>query len=250
MKKAWLIAAVYCLLILTILTIIANEGPSKKGIFDLIADIGGTKGSTNHLMIYTVAIPVIVTFFNQVTEKFESPLYVTTFGSRFRTWHAHVICAFLLSFILTCLIMLISFLIGGTLVGMNNTWLNYSGSIAQLLHNKETFQSIVPNVSVEHIIISLLVTKFLGFLMICFSVLFLKQLTNNSAIIMIILIGLAALDQTGVFRTPFYTLTTTLSIRNWLDPMITIYHCIYLFVITLLLYGTAGMLYERKDFLS
>ncbi|PLR78601.1 hypothetical protein CU633_05070 [Bacillus sp. V3-13] len=250
-KKIWLLASIYCLFTLFCLMLIARRGAwSDRGIFDLIADVWGNLGSTNHQMFIIVAIPVIVTLLTQLIEKNERALNVITFGSRFRTWHAHVISAICLSFILTFIIVAISFLVGGLLVGTTNTWLIPSGTISELLNNKEHFLSIVSNIATYNIVFTIFITKFLGFLMISFCVLFLKQFIRNAALIMIILIGLAGLDQTGVLPVQLFTWNATLSIHNWLEPTITFYRCIYLFVISLVLYGITGWLYERKDFLS
>ncbi|MBP3040956.1 hypothetical protein J9303_15820 [Bacillaceae bacterium Marseille-Q3522] len=67
---------------------------------------------------------------------------------------------------------------------------------------------------------------------------------------MIILIGLAALDYTGVFRFPIFIRFAVLSIDNWLEPMLTVYRLIGLFVTSMVLYAVTGWLYERKEFLS
>ncbi|MDC3414317.1 hypothetical protein NC797_14895 [Aquibacillus sp. 3ASR75-11] len=249
-KKIWLAIIVYCFVVLPSLMLIARNGAwSDRGIFDLIADVGGALGSTNHHMFYIVAIPIIVTIITQLIEKHEGALYVITFGSRFRAWHSHVTSVVCLSFILTFLILTISFLVGGLFVGMDNTWVHPSGTIGKLLNDREEFQSLVANVTTYKIVFSLFITKFLGFLMISFFALFLKQFIKSGALIMIILIGLAGLDQTGAFI-PIFTWRATLSINNWLDPIVTIYNSIYLLIVSLVLYAITGWLYERKDFLS
>lgn len=86
--------------------------------------------------------------------------------------------------------------------------------------------------------------------MIAFLTLFLNQFIKSGAVIMMILIVLAGLDQTGLLSVPVFTWTATLSLKNWLDPMVTIYRVIYLVIISIVLYGVTGSLYKRKDFLS
>ncbi|GAE48050.1 hypothetical protein [Mesobacillus boroniphilus] len=76
---------------------------------------------------------------------------------------------------LAILILGISFLIGGMLVGWDNTWLSSKGTISILLDDEEKFQSIRENLSSTRIILTIFITKLLGFLMISMAVLFLKD---------------------------------------------------------------------------
>lgn len=250
-KKIWLMGSTYCLIAITCLLIITRQGARlHRGIFDLMADLHGLMGSTNQLMFIVVGIPFIVTLVSHFFERNERGMSVVKLGSRFRTWHVHVISAICLSFILTCLILVISFLIGGCLVGLENTWLSRTGTVSKILHNKGDFQSVLTHLSTYKIILTLFITKLLGFMMISFLTLFFKQFIKSSALIMIIFIALAGIDQLSSLPIPFFTRMASLTIKNWLDPMITIYHSLYFFIVSLILYGLTGFLYERKDFLS
>ncbi|MBP3040955.1 hypothetical protein J9303_15815 [Bacillaceae bacterium Marseille-Q3522] len=176
LRKELLLAVVYCLLMLWCLLLFARGGSwSDRGIFDVIADIGGGKGSTNQLMFMFVAIPVLVTILFLLIEKMEKPLSVITFGSHFRLWHTHVTAAICFSFLLTCFVMVISFCIGGLLVGLENSWLSPSGTISILFNDEAEFQEIIPHIATGKIIATIFITKFAGFLMISFCVLILKQ---------------------------------------------------------------------------
>ncbi len=63
---------------------------------------------------------------------------------------------------------------------------------------------------------------------------------------MIILIALVGLDYTGVLHIPIFTMMATLSIQNWIDPLLTLYRSVYLLVLSLIFYAVAGWLYERR----
>jgi hypothetical protein len=251
LRKVWFWVGVYCLFALWFLLVVARKGEwSDRGIFDLIADVGGWQGGTNHHMFLLVAIPVIVTILTRLVEKLESAFYVLRFHSRFRIWQIQAVSAICLSFFLVILILGISFLIGGMLVGWDNTWLSSKGTISILLDDEEKFQSIRENLSSTRIILTIFITKLLGFLMISMAVLFLKIFIKNSAFIMIILIALVGLDYTGVLHIPIFTMMATLSIQNWIDPLLTLYRSVYLLVLSLIFYAVAGWLYERRDYLS
>lgn len=241
----------YCLLVLTFLLEIAKGAPGKDlGIFDLLANLHGLEGSTNLLMFILVGIPLIVILNVQFIERIEKGRFVLKSGNRFRLWHAQVISAVCISFLMTCIVLAISLLIGGMFVGWQNTWLSSSGTISKMLHNQAHFQAIVPHLATYKVISTLFVTKFLGFMMIAFFTLFLKRWIKNNALIMIVMIALTGIDRLGSLPVPFFTLTATLYIRDWISPMLTVYHCIYLFIVSLVLYGVTGVMYERKDFVS
>ncbi|TCP29948.1 hypothetical protein EV207_10742 [Scopulibacillus darangshiensis] len=250
-KKVLVMASIYCLIAVTCLLFITKKGKgSNCGIFDLMADIGGLMGSTNQLMFLIVAIPLIVLVLIQCIEKSERGFSVVKMGSRFHTWNIHVILTIYLSFIMTSFLLVISFIIAGFFVGFENTWLSYKGTISKMIHNQEKFESIVAHLFTYKIILTIFITKFLGFLMISFLTLFLKQFVKNTALIIIILIVIAGLDGLGTLPFSFFSWAASLNIRNWINPMITVYHCIYLFIVSMVFYGVTGLLYERKDFLS
>lgn len=250
-KGLWLFFLIYSFVTTYCLLIIARKGSwSHRGIFDLISYVDGIHGSTNQLMFIIVAIPFITTLMTQLVGRNEKSLHALKYGSRFRTWHANVIAAISLSFILTCLILAISFLGGALLVGTTNTWLSGDGTISQLLNNKTQFQSIVPHLATYKMVLTIFITKFLGFLLIAFLTLFLKYFIKSGALIMTIFIALAGIDLYGILPVPIFTRTASLALPDWLHPMTILYHCTYLAVASFVLYGVTGLLYERKDFLS
>ncbi|MCM3738577.1 hypothetical protein M3215_23080, partial [Bacillus cytotoxicus] len=112
------------------------------------------------------------------------------------------------------------------------------------------FQKVIAHVTSFKIIITVFVNVFLGALLISLLTLFLKQWIKSSAIILAIVFSLAALDKTNLFFFPFFTKATSLTIENWIQPMMTVYHCGYVLLVSLVLYSITGWLYERKDFLS
>jgi hypothetical protein len=233
------------------LSLLAREGQwSHRGVYDLVANVSGITGSTNQNMFIFVGIPLIVTILTQLIEKNEQALYVMKFKSRFGTWHSQVVSAICLSLVLTCLIVGISIVIGGSLVGIRNTWLDSEGTISKVLQNKEGFSSILVHLSTLKIITTVFVSKFLGFLLISLFTLFLKYFIKSGALIMIIMIAIAGVDLTGILPVPIFTGAASLSLLNWLNPMTTLFHCIYLLIAAAVFYGITGMLYERKDFLS
>ena len=254
LKKTWVYGSIYCLFILSGLMLIARQyifTGIRVGIFDLIANSkAAPEGSTNHLMFIFVAIPVMVTMMTQVMQRNEQGSIVTKIGSRFRTFHSEVVSAVILAFCLTLLILAISFLVCGLFVGYENTWLTNKGAIFHSVGDKEHFQAIVANLATYKIVWTLLITKFIGCMMIAFFTIFLYQFIKSGAFIMIVLIALAGLDQTGLLPFPIFTWNATLSLENWLDPMVTVYRAIYLIIASIVLYGVTGLLYERKDFLS
>jgi len=250
-KKLWLLISLYCLFISYFLQKIAREGyQADRGLFDVIVDIYGTNGSANFNMLLFIGIPVIVTVLSLVVENNERASFVLKYGSRYHTWHAHVLSAIFLSLILTCYILIVSLLMAGMLVGWENTWLKASGTIGTFLNDQMQFSSIIPNLATNKIIITIFVTKLLVFFMISFTYLFLRQFIKNSAVIMIIIMAISGFDYTGVLHFPIYTWTATLTLQNWIDPILTIYRSIYLIIISTVLYAFTGWLYERKDFLS
>ena len=117
------------------------------------------------------------------------------------------------------------------------------------MKDPERFHSILHHLDSYKIIGTLLLTKFLGFLMVSFSVLFLRQFIKSGAAILITLVALAALDQTGLFHQPIYTLMASVTIRNWIEPMLTLFH---LSTLLLFLYYymelPAGFMSERTFF--
>jgi hypothetical protein len=248
-KKTLLYMAISTTILLWCLLILARQGDwSSRGIFDVMVDIGGINGSTNHYMLIVVAIPVLVILLTQIIEEIEKPLSLLTYQSRFSIWHTQVVVVVVLSFVLTIFIIAVSLLLGGVLVGWDNTWLYSSGTIGEYLNNEEQFAAISTNLVTYKIIRTIFLTKFFGFLMISFSFLFLKQLLKNSAFVLIIMYVITGLDHLGVLPFFIYTMNATVSIADWLEPMKTIYHVIYLMVVSMVLYAITGWLYERKDF--
>lgn len=251
LQKGWIYSTLYSIICIFCLLLISKEiDQSHRGIYDLIADVSGTYGSTNHNMFIFVAIPIIVMMINQLLDKEERCIVVHKLGSRFRTWNSHVTAAIILALLFTCFILIVSFISSGFLVGLQNTWLFDKGTISQILHNKAHFKAIVDHLATWKIVLTLFSSKFLGCLMIAFLTLFIKQWIKNGAIIVVFLIVLAGLDEISILPFHFFTRMAVLDIRNWLNPMITLYHSLYMFIVCLVLYGVTGMLYERKDFLK
>lgn len=250
-KKVWLGWCFYCLFVIICLMLISVEGSNAKhGIFDLIAGLGGLFGSTNQLMFIAFGIPFIVIMQIQFMTHNEREFVVIKSGSRFRTWQSLALITVYLSFFLTLFILAVSLLIGGLLEGFQNSWLSNNGTISKILNNKQYFNEVSPHLATYKVILTLFITKFLGFLTIAFLTLFFKQWVRNSAFIIIILIGLAAIDQLGILPFEFFTFAASLNYKDWLNPVLSIYHCFYFFILLLVLYGVTGLLYERKDFLS
>ncbi len=248
-KKTLLYIAISTTILLWCLLILARQGEwSNRGIFDVVVDVGGINGSANHYMLIVVAIPVLVILLTHMVEQMENPISVLTYQSRFSIWHTQVVAAILLSLVFTIFIMAVSLLLGGVLVGWENTWLNPSGTVGEYLNNEEQYAAISTNLVTYKIIRTIFLTKFFGFLMISFSFLFLKQLLKNSAFVLIIMYAITGLDHLGVLPFFIYTMNATVSIADWLEPMKTIYHVIYLMVVSMVLYAITGWLYERKDF--
>lgn len=242
-------SGIYTILLVWFLILIASQGEwSNRGIFDVVVDVGGINGSANHYMLIVVAIPVLVILLTQMVEQMENPISVLTYQSRFSIWHTQVVAAILLSLVFTIFIMAVSLLLGGVLVGWENTWLNPSGTVGEYLNNEERYAAISTNLVTYKIIRTIFLTKFFGFLMISFSFLFLKQLLKNSAFVLIIMYAITGLDHLGILPFFIYTMNATVSIADWLEPMKTIYHVIYLMVVSMVLYAITGWLYERKDF--
>jgi hypothetical protein len=243
--------SLYSLLIIICLLSIAHYeyGSTQIGIFDLIASIRGAEGSTNHFMFMFLGIPVIVTVLTHAIRNIENSRFLLHMKSRFQIYHTQVFLAFGISLFLTVFLLILSFLIGNVLVGMENTWLSPSGTIMELIQEPKKFQSIIDNLASERIVFLLFLTKFLGFLMISFCTLFLYQFTKSSPLIMIILLILSAIDHIGIFPIPIFTWNAILSINDWLEPITTVYHSVLLIVISLCFYGITGWLYERKDFI-
>lgn len=251
LKKVWLFIFVYSLIIITCFLVIAREGSwSPMGLYDIIANLDGIHGSTNQNMFLILAIPVIVTTITILVDKNEKSLLVIKYSSRFKVWHANVVSGIGFSFLFTCIILIISFLIGGLMVGFSNTWLSSSGTVSKAIHNKIHFQYILSNLATSKIIITLFLTKFFGCLMIVFLTLFLKQFIKKGVLIGIILIVLSVIDldlnELQYFH--FFTMTASLSLPNWINPMLTVYHCVYQLILCLVLYGITGLLYKKKDF--
>ena len=215
LNKIWVFVFIYSLIFITCLLTIARNGSwSPRGLYDIIANLDGIHGSTNQNMFLLLAIPVIVTMITLLVEKNEKSLLVLKYQSRFKVWHANVVSGIGFTFLFTCLILILSFLIGGLMVRYSNTWLSPLGSVSKGLHNKIHFQSVLPNLATSKIIITLFLTKFLGCLMIVFLTLFLKQFIKKGVLIAILLIVLSVidLDLNSLLYFHFFTMTASLSL--------------------------------------
>lgn len=252
LKKVLGIAAAYGLLSVIGLVLLADygRGTAKPGIFDLVADLSGVHGATNQNMFIIFGIPFIVTVLTLIYDEHEKSLYVLKCRSRFCTWHAHVWVAIGISFLLACFVVAVSFMAGLCLVGPENTWARADGTIAQALRDRQLFQSISDHLAAYKIIWVIFITKFLGFLMIAFSTLFLKQFIKSGAVICILLLAIAGIDYVEWLPFPVFDRAASLSLIDWIRPLVTFYHGVYLLVTSLMLYVITGMIYERKDFLS
>lgn len=249
-KKIWLFGCLYSLVIIYGLLQIANTRKGFIGIYDLVADVSGLHGSTNQNMFMILGIPLILTFITLLTNRVEKSHFAILTGTRFRLWHVLAVSSIFLSFVLTCLVILISLFFGAAITGTQNTWISPQGTIAHFIHNQKHFGMIVSNVSTIKVLLTIFITKFLGFTMISFLALFLKHFIKQTALVLIILIGLAGLDLYGIDMIPVFTRIASLNLQDWINPWITIYHCVYMFIVCLVLYGVTGLLYERKEFLS
>lgn len=252
LKKVLGIAAAYGLLSVIGLVLLADygRGTAKLGIFDLVADLSGVHGATNQNMFIIFGIPIMVTVLTLIYDEHEKSLYVLKCRTRFCTWHAHVCVAIGISFLLACFVVAVSFMAGLCLVGPENTWARADGTIAQALRDRQLFQSISDHLAAYKIIWVIFISKFLGFLMIAFSTLFLKQFIKSGAVICILLLAIAGIDYVEWLPFPVFDRAASLSLIDWIRPLVTLYHGVYLLVVTLMLYAITGMIYERKDFLS
>lgn len=64
-------------------------------------------------------------------------------------------------------------------VGFENAWLMPEGRISNLLRDSDKFQAIIPNLETYKVVLTLVITKFLSFIMLSFCVLFLYQLVKK-----------------------------------------------------------------------
>ena len=250
-KIVWLLGITYIYISLYSLLLLTRKGEwSDYGFFDLLANVSGITGSTNGNMFIITGIPMTYILIVLLIERNEHTIYTLKFKSRFQIWHSQVITAFSISLSMTVIIIALSSLISAHLVGTQNTWLLESGTISKIINNHEKFQSILGNITSMRIIVWIFITKFLGFWFITMLVLLLKQLIRSNAVIVILLIALAGLDMTHLIPYPVFTGAASLSLLDWLHPINLVYRCLYLVIISLILYGIGGLLYERKDFLS
>ncbi|MFD2752173.1 hypothetical protein ACFSUM_17430 [Virgibacillus siamensis] len=250
-KRVWIIGLLYCFAVLCCLLLISKQGAwSKWGIFDLVADIGGLLGSTNLNMFLIAAIPFLVIVLTRFVDESERSGFLLALTSRFHIWHVQVASAMMISFMFTLFVLAISFIGGGLLIGFENTWIQESGSIGQVIGENGDFKKIVGNLDANRIMAVLFITKFLGFLLISFLVLFLKQIIKNGALIMIILVILAGIDYAALLPVKIFVGTAVLTLKDWVNPSITLFHCSYLLIVSLVLYGITGLIFQRKDFHS
>ncbi|TGA96893.1 hypothetical protein E4665_13605 [Sporolactobacillus shoreae] len=250
LRNVWLGGGIYCAFILTCLMALDKQGPGPRGLFDLIADLYGLHGSTNQLMFVSVGIPMIVITMTQLMKFKDRGSFLTKMKSRFQIFHLYVIAAIVYSIVFTVLILLFSWAVGGLIAGFGNTWLRADGSVSWLIHNPQRFQSVLPHLATYKVVAALFVTKFLGFLMIAFLTLFLKCWIKNDGLILIVLVILAGIEMFGPFPISFFITPAVLVLENWINPISILFHCAYLFIVSLALYGITGMIYERRDFLS
>ncbi|RYL87306.1 hypothetical protein [Sporolactobacillus sp. THM19-2] len=202
------------------------------------------------MMFISVGIPMTVLTITQLMKFKDRGPFATRLETRFQIFHIYAITAVVLSFVFTVLILMVSWVAGGLMVGFDNTWLNAKGMISQTTHDQNRFFSILPQLTTYKVLGTLFVTKFLGFLMIAFLTLFLKNWFKNDGIVLIVLVALAGVDQLSLVPIPIFTLSANLWLGNWLNPMTTFFHCAYLLIVSIFLYGITGILFERRDFLS
>lgn len=250
-KIVWLLSITYIYISLYSLLLLTRKGEwSDFGFFDLLANISGITGSTNINMFIITGIPITFILIILLIERNERTIYTLKFKSRFQIWHTQVITAIWISLSMTVIIIALSSLISAYLVGIQNTWLSESGTIGKMVKDHEKFQSILENITSTRIIFWIFITKFLGFLFITMFVLLFKQLIRSNTVIVIILIALAGVDMTHLFPFPIFIGAASLTLIDWLHPSNLVYRCLYLMIVSLILYGIGGMLFERKDFLS
>ncbi|QTM98935.1 hypothetical protein ERJ70_06235 [Sediminibacillus dalangtanensis] len=254
----WFYVLIYFLLIILGLTfsvfynsVSSEEGLMEKvGVLDLVVFLDKTSGTTNHSMLTFLAIPLIVSIVHLLVQYQERSNVILKIGSRFTLWQTHAAFAFIVSFVLTVCLLIVSYVLSGLIVGFDNTWITKDSILYELLGDKQLFPSVVPYVSTGRVLTIVFVTKFLSFLLIFFLALFLKRFIKNIAIIFIILLAMSGLDRTGMVPFEFFTFFASLSLEDWLHPVHIYYKCFYLFVLSLFLYGITGLLYEKKDFLQ
>ena len=109
-------AGLYASVMIVCLCLLARKGDwSERGWFDVISDVGGFQGGTNHQMFIVVGIPLTVTLLIRIFDHLEQPIYAIHLGSRFRIFNIHVLSAVGLSLLFTLFVVAFSSLTAGLL---------------------------------------------------------------------------------------------------------------------------------------
>lgn len=247
--KYSLLLTIYLITILMYYQIKNNIDFDQLSIFDFLSDLNGYMGLTNKNVMIFILIPFICFTILFIMNQEETYNKIIKLQSRKSVWNKTVLMSLVYIFVLTFILVLGGYIIGGLIFGFDNNWVGNNGQITILLNeNKVPNPEVYLNrLSTFNILITIFFTKFLCLSIISLITVIIKTVIKKSSLTLLCICIYSYVD--AMYLNPsLFINKSIIDINNWLNLRSVLMNDMYFIILLFALYLIGRELYSRKDF--
>ncbi|MED4515055.1 hypothetical protein P9247_03040 [Bacillus subtilis] len=247
--KYSMLLTVYLAALLMYYQIKNNIDFDKLSIFDFLSDLNGIMGLTNKNVMVFILIPFICLTILLIMKREETYNRIIKLPSRTSVWNKTVIISLVYTFILTFILVLGGYLIGGLIFGYENKWIGTNGQITVLLNNNKipNPEQYLNKLSTFNVLTIIFLTKFLCLSIIALSTAIIKTIIKNSSLTLLCICIYSYID--AMYLNPsLFINKSILDVNNWLNLRNVLINNVYFIILLFALYFIGRELYSKKDF--
>lgn len=235
----------YSLAVYTMLNL--AEDKAVINIVSTLNGIGGMAGDTSIIYLYT---PILFFGVNSHIINSEKEHFIINMKNRQNIFNSHIIFVIILSVIISTLVIFLGYSIGGVYAGgFEHIWPKDDMAYALPQYKNLDILATLNSIPIYIIIFKTFIIKFMGFTVIGFLIIVLKNFISNNGVLGVTILLIPFIDieflNSSIFINKF-----SLTIESWLNPSDFLINIIYLTFLIIALYLIGREIYKNKDFMS
>ena len=222
----------------------------EKVIMNLVSTLDGQTGMAGDMACIFIYTPIIFLGVNSYIASSEKESLIIKMKNRKNIFISNVIFIISLSLIISLIMIVIGYGIGGIYAGgFEHLWPSNHPIYALPEFKNLDVITILKSIPIYMVMFKTFIMKVLGFCVIGFLILILKSLINNSGILGIIIMVIIFMD-VNFANGALFTKKFSLTILTWINPSSFLLNIMYLSFLLTALYLIGREIYQNKDFMS
>jgi len=249
-KKIYFILISVFILIYSLSVYFMMNSLEDKSVINIVSTLNGQGGMSGVLAFIYLYTPILFFGINSHIINSEKESFIIKMKNRKNIFNSHVVFVIALSIIISILIICLGYCIGWIYAsGFENLWPKDDPLYSLPQYKNLDVLEILNSIPIYMVILKTFIIKFMGFSVLGFLVLILKNVINNSGVLGITVLVIPFIDveflNGAIFMNKF-----SLTIESWINTSDFLINIIYLIFLLIALYLIGREIYKNKDFIS